>query len=46
MLKEVPPFLFYHTSERRKQAMAFIEKVSNDHRLRENLELQIMIVML
>jgi len=37
MLKEVPPFLFYHASERRKQAMAFLEKVSNDHILRDKI---------
>ena len=39
MPKEVPPFLFYHTSERRKQAMAFLEKVSNDHRLRDKIRI-------
>ena len=39
MLKEVPPFLFYHASERRKQAMAFLEKVSNDHRLRDKIRI-------
>ena len=39
MLKEVLPFLFYHTSERRKQAMAFLEKVSNDHRLRDKIRI-------
>ena len=39
MLKEVPPFLFYHTSERRKKAMTFLEKVSNDHRLRDKIRI-------
>ena len=39
MLKEVPPFLFYHASERRKQAMAFLEKVSSDHRLRDKIRI-------
>ena len=39
MLKEVPPFLFYHASERRKQAMAFLEKVSNDYRLRDKIRI-------
>ena len=39
MLKEAPPFLFYHTSERRKQAMAFLEKVSNDYRLRDKIRI-------
>ena len=39
MLKEVPPFLFYHTSEQRKQATAFLEKVSNDHRLRDKIRI-------
>ena len=37
MLKEGPPFLFYHASERRKQAMAFLEKVNNDHKLRDRI---------
>ena len=39
MLREVPPFLFYHTSELRKQAMAFLEKVSNDSRLRDKIRI-------
>ena len=39
MLKEVPPFLLHHTSERRKQAMAFLEKVSNDYRLRDKIRI-------
>ena len=39
MLKEVPPFLFYHTSERRKQEMVFLEKVSNDNRLRDKIRI-------
>ena len=39
MLKEVPPFLFYHASERRKQAMAFLEKVSNYHRLCDKIRI-------
>jgi len=39
MLKEVPPFLFYHASERRKQAMAFLEKVRSDHRLRDKIRI-------
>ena len=39
MLKEVPPFVLYHTSERRKQAMAFLEKVSNDYRLRDKIRI-------
>ena len=39
MLKEVPPFLFYHESERRKQAMAFLEKVKNDHLLRDKIRI-------
>ena len=39
MLKEVPPFLFYHASERRKQAMAFLEKVNNDYRLRDKIRI-------
>ena len=37
MLKEVQPFAFYHSSERRKQAMAFLEKASNDYKLREKI---------
>ena len=39
MLKEVSPFLFYHTSERRKQEMALLEKVSNDYRLRDKIRI-------
>ena len=39
MLKEVPPFLFYHSSERRQQAMAFLEKVSNFHRLYDKIRI-------
>ena len=39
MLKEVPPFLFCHTSEQRKQEVAFLEKVSNDHRLRDKIRI-------
>ena len=39
MLKEVPPLLFYHTSKRRKQAMSFLEKVSNDNRLRDKIRI-------
>lgn len=39
MLKEVPPFLFYHASERRKQAEAFLEKVRSDHRLRDKIRI-------
>ena len=37
--KKVPPFLFYHTSERRKQAMVFLEKFSNDHRLHDKIRI-------
>ena len=36
MLKKCLHF-FYHTSERRKQEMAFLEKVSNDHKLRDKI---------
>ena len=39
MLREVPRLLFYHTSERRKQAMAFIENVSNDNRLCDKIRI-------
>ena len=39
MLKELPPFLFYHASKRRKQAMAFLEKVSNHHRLCDKIRI-------
>ena len=37
LLKEVQPFAFYHSSERRKQATDFLEKVSNDYRLRDKI---------
>ena len=39
MLKEVPPFLFCHTSERLKKGMAFLEKVSNDHTFRDKIRI-------
>ena len=37
LLKEVQPFAFYHCSERRKQALAFLKEVGNDHKLREKV---------
>ena len=37
MLKEVQPFAFHHSSERRKQAIAFLEKVKNDYTLRDKI---------
>ena len=37
MLKEVQPFAFHHTSERQKQAIAFLEKVKNDYTLRDKI---------
>ena len=37
VLKEVQPFAFYHSSERRKQAIAFLDKVSNDYKLRDRI---------
>ena len=37
MPKEVEPFAFYHSSERHKQATTFLEKVSNDYRLRDKI---------
>ena len=37
MLKEVQPFAFHHSSERRKQAIAFLEKVRNDYMLRDKI---------
>ena len=39
MLKEVLPFMFYNASERRTQAMAFLENVSNYHRLCEKIRI-------
>jgi hypothetical protein len=37
--KRSASILFYHTSERRKQEMAFQENVSNDHRLRDKIRI-------
>ena len=37
MLKEVQPFAFHHSSERQKQAIAFLEKVKNDYTLRDKI---------
>ena len=37
LLKEVQPFAFYHCSERRKQALAFLEKAGKDYKLREKI---------
>ena len=37
MPKEVQPFAFHHSSERRKQAIAFLEKVKNDYTLRDKI---------
>ena len=37
MLKEVQPFAFYHASDRRKQAIAFLEKVRSDYTLRDKI---------
>ncbi len=39
MLKEAQPFVFYHTSERRRQAVAFLEDVENDYRLRDKISI-------
>jgi predicted ribosomally synthesized peptide with nif11-like leader len=37
VLKEVQPFAFHHSSERQKQAIAFLEKVKNDYTLRDKI---------
>ena len=37
--KEVLPFMFYHASEWCKQAMGFLEKVNNYHRLCEKIRI-------
>ena len=37
MLKEVQPFALPHSSERQKQAIAFLEKVKNDYTLRDKI---------
>ena len=37
LLKEVQPFAFYHASERRRQATAFLENVENDYKLRDKV---------
>ena len=37
MLKESQPFTFYHATERRKQAVAFLENVGNDYKLRDKI---------
>ena len=39
MLKEVQPFAFYHASERRRQAEAFLENVESDYRLRHKISI-------
>ena len=37
MLKEVQPFAFYHCSERRRQAIAFLKEVNNNYKLRDKV---------
>ena len=39
MPKEAQPFTFYHASERRKQAVAFLENVESDYRLRDKISI-------
>jgi predicted ribosomally synthesized peptide with nif11-like leader len=39
LLKESQPFTFYHATERRKQAVAFLKNVGSDHRLRDKISI-------
>ena len=39
MLKESQPFTFYHATERRKQAAAFLKNVESDYRLRDKISI-------
>ena len=39
MLQEAKPFTFYHASERRRQAAAFLEDVESDYRLRDKISI-------
>ena len=39
LLKEAQPFAFYHASERRRQAAAFLEDVESDYRLRDKISI-------
>ena len=39
LVKEVQPFAFYHASERRRQAEAFLEHVESNYRLRHKISM-------